>query len=1469
MQHHLHRFLTRHLPDFSTGRHRLNHLAAIAFFLLSTSAFSQNLVITGVVDGPLSGGVPKAIELCVLNDIADLSDYGVGTANNGGGSDGEEFTFPQGPVSAGTFLYVASEATGFTSFFGFPPTYISGAASINGDDAVELFQTGAVVDVYGDINVDGTGEPWEYADGWAYRNDGTGPDGTVFVLANWVYSGANALDGETSNDTAATPFPIGAYSSCGLPVPVPDLLLSEIVVTPTNGEYIEILNPTGTSINLSDIYLTDATFAGGSTFYYNIVTGTNAGGGSFGDFHARFPDGASIAPGELQTVSLAGSDAFFATFGIDPTYELYEDAVSADGIPDMREALPGSINNQGGLSNSGEVVILYTWDGASDLVQDIDYGLWGDRAEAVDKTGVSIDGPDGDAVASTYLADTAIPSQDVISGGSHANGDSFQRVDFTEGVETQSGGNGLTGSDETSEDLSVTWVLAAATPGEVPAADWVINEILADPAAGLAGDSNGDGERDFSDDEFVEIVNVSGATVDISGWTLSDFSGVKHNFPAGTMIPDQCGFVVFGGGTPTGGFGNMTVQVASSGALGLSNSGDSVFLNDGSSDVASASYGSEGGDNQSLTLDPDITGSLPRVRHSSASGSGGALFSPGTRIDGAGFSGCPSNWVINEIHADPAEDLTGDANGDGVRSNQDEFVEIVNINGSALNISGWTLADGFGVRHTFPSGTVIPDQCSIVVFGGGTPTGGFGSSQVQTASTGSLGLNNSGDDITLNNGSSDIAMVSYGSEGGDNQSLTLDPDITGTLPWVKHSVATGSGGTLFSPGTLINGSQFTGCPLIREIFEVQGSGPSSPDEGSVVLLADNVVTAVGPDGFFIQTPDERADGDPATSNGIFVFTSTPPTVAEGDRVTVTGTVSEFFGFTEIINVTSVVTLSTGNPLPAVSYFDTDTPGPAPSPQEFQLERFESMLVHFSGIATGPTDRFGDVSVVTQPMRSYREPGVEYPGLFEPLIPIWDGNPEVFEVDPDGLGGPDFDIFATQTVEAEGPLGFSFGDYQVLAKVLILGPEPILPIPVRLRNAGEMTVGSLNMFRLFVDLEDILVRNAKLVSYILEVLDAPDILAVQEVGSIEVLQTLAAEINMVDPSVNYTVYLEEGNDVGGIDVGFMVREHILVDNVTQLGLNETYIDPSDNTVDILHDRPPLLLEARGQLPFGTYPISVMVVHNRSLNSIDDPSDGERVRFKRLSQAESIAMKVQDQQTTDPDVRLVVIGDYNAFEFTDGYVDMVGVISGDFDPDMSLVCYEALCAPDLVEPNLDSQVLGMDASERYSFNFLGNAQALDQALTTQKLSSEITGAEFGRGNSDVPSDLISDDGTVTPANLPLRSSDHDGMVVFIAKDEDADGVPNDLDVCPGTEAPETNVPTKGSLGSNRWALLDDEDPLVFDQASPQAGAKRSYTLGDTAGCSCEQIIEAQGLGKGHTKFGCSNGAMKVWVEWVNLP
>ena len=254
------------------------------------------------------------------------------------------------------------------------------------------------------------------------------------------------------------------------------LLITEIAAKPFDsmdpssdaGEFIEIYNPNPSAVDLSNVYLSDATFAPNSVFYYNIVTGVrvDTGGGGFDDFTARFPDGASIASSEYQVIALDGSDAFFTEYGLSPDYELYEDGAMADGVPDMREAISGSINNQGGLTDSGEVVILFSWDGTSDLVQDLDYAVWGDKAEAVDKTGVTIDGPDGDAATSAYLPDTAVNDQAVVSLGPHPVDSSFQREELNEGSEVQVGGNGVTGSDETSEDLQNTWCIGiSVTPG--------------------------------------------------------------------------------------------------------------------------------------------------------------------------------------------------------------------------------------------------------------------------------------------------------------------------------------------------------------------------------------------------------------------------------------------------------------------------------------------------------------------------------------------------------------------------------------------------------------------------------------------------------------------------------------------------------------------------------------------------------------------------------------------------------------------------------------------------------------------------------------------------------------------------------------------------------------------------------------------------------------------------------------------
>ena len=166
--------------------------------------------------------------------------------------------------------------------------------------------------------------------------------------------------------------------------------------------------------------------------------------------------------------------------------------------------------------------------------------------------------------------------------------------------------------------------------------------------------------------------------------------------------------------------------------------------------------------------------------------------------------------VINEILADPNDD----ANGDGyTSSSDDEFIEFVNIGPTDFDITDFTISDEAGLRHTFTTGTVIPAGGIITVFGGGTPTGILGLVQVSF-----LGLNNNGDIITINDGASDVIVVEYGSEGGDNQSLARSPDFTGVF--VKHTtIATNP--VSFSPGSLNDGS--TPLPVELLFFTAEAS----------------------------------------------------------------------------------------------------------------------------------------------------------------------------------------------------------------------------------------------------------------------------------------------------------------------------------------------------------------------------------------------------------------------------------------------------------------------------------------------------------------------------------------------------------------------------------------------------------------------------------------------------------------------
>jgi len=160
--------------------------------------------------------------------------------------------------------------------------------------------------------------------------------------------------------------------------------------------------------------------------------------------------------------------------------------------------------------------------------------------------------------------------------------------------------------------------------------------------------------------------------------------------------------------------------------------------------------------------------------------------------------------LINEFLADPAPGLAGDANGDGTRhSYEDEFVEIFNLSSEAVNIGNWSISDSASIRHYFDADTLIEANSTFVVFGGGDED--LMPEHWQTASEGYLWLNNGGDAIFLRDENGlEIDFVTYGSEAGNDQSMSRNPE--GSLgEWIKHTDLPNANGRLFSPGYLING----------------------------------------------------------------------------------------------------------------------------------------------------------------------------------------------------------------------------------------------------------------------------------------------------------------------------------------------------------------------------------------------------------------------------------------------------------------------------------------------------------------------------------------------------------------------------------------------------------------------------------------------------------------------------------------
>ncbi len=525
-----------------------------------------------------------------------------------------------------------------------------------------------------------------------------------------------------------------------------------------------------------------------------------------------------------------------------------------------------------------------------------------------------------------------------------------------------------------------------------------------------------------------------------------------------------------------------------------------------------------------------------------------------------------------------------------------------------------------------------------------------------------------------------------------------------------------------------------------EIWEIQGDQIFSPYLNQTVQTNQNVVTAVGNDFFFIQTPDYRADTNLSTSNGIKIITNNTPTVQEGNLVSITGTVREFFQRTQIDEADGLtITIDSTNvalptPVLLTENYPSETSGSYPD-----LEKVEGMLVQFSqATTTASTNQFGETPIKIGAKRSFREPGILAPAPNG--LPEWDGNPEILDFDPDEFGLPNQNnLSARLNIAATGVIDYAFEDYILRATDYeITGQPPFQGVDAPLNT--QATIGSINCL-VFSNLEsEYNIRRQKLANYIVDLMKAPDIVAVQEVRSLFVLQDLANHIQSMHPNIIYTPYLISSGSSGSfiIEVGYLVKNTVSDVQVTQLGANENL-----SVGGSLHYRPPLLLEGN----FNTTPPKPIKVLNLHLKSLGGSSSTKWIR--RHEQAISVAQMVEARINEN----LVVVGDFNAFQFSDGRVDIVNQIAG--TPSLGA----EYPVQNIVSIPLTNQSLTVPEEEQYSFVFQNNAQILDHCLTTDLQGLTVDKLQYVRANSDFSDDYFT-------TNSPnYYTSDHDGFVLFL--------------------------------------------------------------------------------------------------------
>ncbi|MFJ9813035.1 endonuclease/exonuclease/phosphatase family protein [Streptomyces sp. NPDC101158] len=579
-------------------------------------------------------------------------------------------------------------------------------------------------------------------------------------------------------------------------------------------------------------------------------------------------------------------------------------------------------------------------------------------------------------------------------------------------------------------------------------------------------------------------------------------------------------------------------------------------------------------------------------------------------------------------------------------------------------------------------------------------------------------------------------------------------------------------------GGAASADEATAAAAPVRIHDIQGSTRVSPLVGKQVTGVTGIVTGVrtyGSRGFWIQDPE--ADADPATSEGVFVFTSSVPTVAVGDAVSVNGTVTEYVpgglnsGNQSLTQLSKpvVTVLSKGNPVPApVTIWAGSVPrayapegdpaaggsinGLTLAPQTYALDYYESLegtnVRIGSSRVVGATDPYSELWVSVKPFENPNFRGGTVYGSYDAQNT---GRLQIQQLAPIAQQPfPKANVGDWLVGRTEGPLDFNqFGGYTLVANTLGEHVDLGLEREVTAKqHKNELAVATYNVENL--DPSDPQEKFDALAKAVVENLASPDIVALEEIqddngakndGTVtsgETLKKFTAAIAAAGgPAYEWRSIDPENNKDGG-EPGGNIRQVFLFnpervsfvdrpggDATTATAVTGTKgdahltvspgrIDPANTAWE--NSRKPLA----GEFVFRGRTVLVVANHfgskggDESIVSHHQPPTRSS-EVKRLLQAQAVNAFVKDVIAVDKQADVLVLGDINDFEF-----------SG---------TTKALTDGGALFPAVKSLPL----SERYSYVYQGNSQVLDQILTSPGVhhftyDSVHINAEFADQNSD---------------------------------------------------------------------------------------------------------------------------------------